>query len=187
MTEAPVTSIGTFLITDIEGSTRLWEEHADSMAVALATHDGILRAAIEDRGGGVIKTTGDGFLARFDEPAAAIDAAIAAQRDLAPLTCAPGSQIRVRMALHSGTAQSRGGDYFGPALNRVARLLAIGHGGQVLLSGVTVSLAGDQIAGDAEVLDRGAHRLRDLDESEHVFQLVATGLSAISRRSDRPD
>ena len=176
MTQAPVSSIGTFLITDIEGSTRLWEEHPASMAAALATHDGILRAAVEDRGGVVIKTTGDGFLARFDEPAVAIDAAISAQRDLAPLTCAPGVPVRVRMALHSGTAQSRGGDYFGPALNRVARLLAIGHGGQVLLSGVTVSLAGDRIAGDTEALDRGDHRLRDLDQPEHVFQLVAPGL-----------
>ena len=176
MTQAPVTSIGTFLITDIEGSTRLWEEHPESMPEALATHDGILRSVVEDRGGSVIKTTGDGLLARFDEPAMAMDAAIAAQRDLAPLTCGPGTQIRVRMALHSGTAQSRGGDYFGSALNRVARLLAIGHGGQVLVSGVTVSLAADRIAGDAEMLDLGDHRLRDLDQPEHVFQLVAPGL-----------
>ena len=176
ITEAPVTSIGTFLLTDIEGSTRLWEEHPESMPTALAAHDEILRAAVEDLGGMVIKTTGDGFLARFDEPAMAIDAAIAAQRELAKLNRTPGSEIRVRMALHSGTAQARDGDYFGPALNRVARLLAIGHGGQVLLSAVTVSLAGDGIAVDAEVVELGDHHLRDLDQPEHVFQLTAPGL-----------
>ena len=176
VTNAPVTSIGTFLMTDIEGSTRLWEEHPESMPAALAAHDVILRAAVETHGGDVIKTTGDGFLARFEEPAVAINVAISAQRDLARLSHEPGSEIRVRMALHSGMAQSRDGDYFGPALNRVSRLLALGHGGQVLLSGVTVSLAGDQVVGDAEVLDRGDHRLRDLDQPEHVFQLVAPGL-----------
>jgi predicted ATPase/class 3 adenylate cyclase len=175
VTQAPATSIGTFLITDIEGSTRLWEVHPESMPAALAAHDGILRAAIEAGGGLVVKTTGDGFLARFDEPAAAINVAIAAQRDLMGLSSEPG-EIRVRMALHSGTAQSRGGDYFGPALNRVSRLLALGHGGQVLLSGVTVSLVGESLAIDIEVLDRGNHRLRDLDQPEHVFQLAAAGL-----------
>jgi predicted ATPase/class 3 adenylate cyclase len=175
VTEA-VSSIGTFLITDIEGSTRLWEEHPESMPAALAAHDAILRAAVEGHGGVVIKTTGDGFLARFDEPAVAINVAIAAQRELARLSHEPGSEIRVRMALHSGMAQSRGGDYFGPAVNRVARLLALGHGGQVLLSGVTVSLARGNIAVDAEVLDQGDHRLRDLDQPEHVFQLAAPGL-----------
>jgi len=176
VTQAPVTSIGTFLLTDIEGSTHLWEEHPESMPTALAAHDEVLRAAVEDLGGMVIKTTGDGFLARFDEPAVAINAAIAAQRELARLNRTPGREIRVRMALHSGTAQARDGDYFGPALNRVARLLAIGHGGQVLLSAVTVSLAGDNIAVDAEMLELGDHRLRDLDQPEHVFQVTAPGL-----------
>jgi predicted ATPase/class 3 adenylate cyclase len=176
ITQVPATSIGTFLITDIEGSTRLWEEHPGSMPATLAAHDGILRGAVEAGGGVVIKTMGDGFLVRFEEPAAAINVAIAAQRDLIGLSRQPGTEIRVRMALHSGTAQSRDGDYFGPALNRVSRLLALGHGGQVLLSGVTVTLAGGSIASDAELLDKGDHRLRDLDQPEHVFQLVATGL-----------
>jgi predicted ATPase/class 3 adenylate cyclase len=163
-------------MTDIEGSTRLWEEHPDEMAPALAAHDALLRAAVEDNGGTVIKTTGDGLLARFDDPMAALTAAIDGQRASATDTDGPDGPLRVRMAIHSGSAQEREHDYFGPALNHVARLMAIGHGGQVLVSGVTVTIAGRRLPDDAELIDRGEHRLRDVDQPEHVFQLIAPGL-----------
>ena len=145
VTAPAVVALATFLVTDIEGSTRLWEEHPESMAIVLQTHDATLRAAVEERGGTVIKTTGDGLLAHFSDPIAAVHGAIDGQRRLASLACEPGVPVRVRIALHMGTAQARDGDYFGPALNRVARLLAIGHGGQVLVSGVTAALVGDRL------------------------------------------
>ncbi len=176
-TAPAVVALATFLITDIEGSTRLWEEHPESMAIVLQTHDATLRAAVEERGGTVIKTTGDGLLAHFSDPLAAVHAAIDGQRRLEALACEPGVPVRVRMAIHMGTAQARDGDYFGPALNRVARLLAIGHGGQVLVSGVTARLVGDRLGPDVGLLDRGDHLLRDLAQPERVHQLVAPGLA----------
>lgn len=163
-------------MTDIEGSTRLWEKHRDDMAAALEAHDGILQAAVTVHGGSVIKTTGDGLLAAFGQPDAAIACAAAAQRSLIEASWAATGPLRVRMAVHTGTAQSREGDYYGPALNRVARLLAIGHGEQVLISGAAATLAVDALAPGRELLDLGQHRLRDLDRSEHVFQLVAPDL-----------
>ncbi len=166
----------TFLMTDIEGSTRLWEKHRSDMAAALEAHDGILQAAVTAHGGSVIKTTGDGLLAAFGQPDAAIACAAAAQRSLTEASWAATGPLHVRMAVHTGTAQSREGDYYGPALNRVARLLAIGHGDQVLISGTAVTLAVDALAPGLELLDLGQHRLRDLDRSEHVFQLIAPDL-----------
>src|SRR4051794_6122529 len=186
--------VSTFLITDIEGSTRLWEERADAMAIALARHDGLLRAAVEGRAGTIIKTTGDGLLAVFDDPAAAVAAALDGQRALRDAAWGDTGALRVRMAIHSGTAEIRDGDYFGQALNRSARILAIGHGGQVLLSAMTAVLVGDRL-GDAVVLrDLGTHRLRDLDRPEQVFQVAALDLpgdfpplrSLSTRRSNLP-
>ena len=170
-------AIATFLMTDIEGSTRLWEQHPDTMPDLLAAHDAILRAAVEGNGGAIVKTTGDGLLARFDEPASSLVAALAGQIGLTDLAGHPVAPIRARMALHTGTAHARDGDYFGPSLNRVARLLAIGHGGQVLVSGVAAVLVGDRLPTGAELLDLGEHRLRDIDQPEHAFQLVAPGLA----------
>src|SRR5512141_2019012 len=129
-----VSAPSTFLFTDIEGSTRLWEEHADGMGTALAQHDRLLRASIDARGGMVIKTTGDGILAVFADPVAAIDAAVAAQRALRDARWDETGPLRVRMALHAGAAETRDGDYFGPSINRVARILAIAHGGQIICS-----------------------------------------------------
>ena len=167
----------TFLITDIEGSTRLWEEHRETMASALAAHDAILRAAVERAGGHVFKTTGDGLLAAFDHAPAAVVAALDGQQQLGrhawPADTGP---LLVRMAIHCGSAERRDGDYFGPTLNRAARLLAIGHGGQVLLSGATAGLVADDLPAGCELVDRGEHRLRDLDRAEHVHQLAGPGL-----------
>ena len=163
-------------MTDIAGSTRLWEQESEAMPAALAAHDAILRSAVERFGGTVVKTTGDGILARFDESSDAVAAAVESQRALAARRWELAAPLHVRAALHSGSAQAREGDYFGPALNRVARLLALGHGGQVLLSGVAAALAGDRLGPGAGLRDLGEHRLRDLEQSEHVFQLTAPDL-----------
>lgn len=190
----PPAGLSTFLITDIEGSTRLWEEHAGAMGPALAVHDHLLRLAVETSGGTVVKTTGDGLLAVFDDQIAAIDAALDAQRSLRDAAWGQTGPLRVRMAIHAGAAESRDGDYFGPSLNRAARILAIGHGGQVILSAVAAVLARDRLSGAIELRDLGSHRLRDLDRPEQVFQLVTPDLpsefpplrSLSTRRSNLP-
>src|SRR5262245_63784 len=129
----------TFLFTDIEGSTRLWEEQPDTMRLAHTRHDALLRTAIETNGGVVFKTIGDAFCAAFPTAPQALEAALSAQQNLHQRKSGVGSDLmfKVRMALHTGAADHRDGDYFGQPLNRVARLLAVGHGGQVLLSDVT--------------------------------------------------
>ena len=170
----------TFLFTDIEGSTRLWDEQPDLMELALARHDALLRAAIETNGGTVFKTIGDAFCAAFPTAPQALEAALAAQQSLRETSAASGSQLAlaVRMALHTGTAQQRDGDYFGAALNRVARLLAIGHGGQILLSGVTQGLTCDTLPLSVSLKALGEHRLRDLGRPESVFHLCHPDLPA---------
>ena len=166
----------TLLFSDIEGSTRLWEEDAARMRDALGAHNEILRSAIDAHHGHVFKTVGDSFCAVFADAVDAVTAAIAAQHALS------GSQnvgtIAVRMAVHTGTLEEDQGDYVGPAVNRVARLLAIGHAGQVLLSGVTTDLVQGTLPGQATLRDLGEHRLRDLSRPEHVSQLLAPGLAA---------
>ncbi len=168
----------TFLMTDIEGSTRLWAEQRDAMTVALAAHDVLLRDTIEGCGGRVFKTTGDGMLAVFERSEAAAEAALDAQRRLQGQEWPTSTPLRVRMAIHAGTADVRDGDYIGPALNRVARLLAIGHGGQILITAVAAGLVEDDLPPGASVLDRSEHRLRDIDRPERVLQLVAPDLPA---------
>src|SRR5205814_1777715 len=120
----------TFLFTDIEGSTKLWEEQPDTMRLALARHDALLRAAIETNGGNVFKTIGDAFCAAFPTAPQALEAALSAQKSLQQVKAGTGSDLmlKVRMALHTGAAEERDGDYFGQPLNRVSRLLAAGHG-----------------------------------------------------------
>jgi len=181
----PASSIGTvgsplstFLITDIEGSTRLWEERPGAMAGALALHDSLLRSAVEGHGGTVIKTTGDGLLAVFADPNDGVAAALDGQRALRDASWGEIGALRVRMAIHAGTAELRDGDYFGPALNRSARILAIGHGGQVLVSAMAATLAGDGLPAGVALRDLGSHRLRDLDRPEQVFQVVVEDLPA---------
>jgi predicted ATPase/class 3 adenylate cyclase len=172
----PPTGTVTFLFTDIEGSTKLWERHPEAMQSALSRHDDILREAIEERGGYVFKTVGDAFCAAFATASDALTAALAAQKALHAEEWGEGGEVRVRMALHTGAAEERGGDYFGPPLNRVARLLSAGHGGQVLLSLPTQELVRDLLPVGAELRDLGEHRLKDLARPERVFQLVAPGL-----------
>ncbi len=152
----------TFLFTDIEGSTRRWEADADAMRIALEQHDEVLRQAITGCGGGVFKHTGDGVCAAFSSPKAAVAAAIAAQRAL---------ELPVRMGIATGEAEQRGGDYFGTALNRAARVMAAGHGGQLLIDGLTADL----LTG-VDVTDLGSHRLRDITNPVRLFQVRAEGL-----------
>jgi predicted ATPase/class 3 adenylate cyclase len=166
----------TFLFTDIEGSTRLWEVYPAAMRAALARHDDLLREAIEGHGGRVFKTIGDQFCAVFDTPPEAVAAALAAQRALQQTTWTEVGGLRVRMMLHTGVAEVRDGDYYGQTLNRIARLLPAGHGGQVLLSQATAELVRDHLPGDVTLEDRGEHRLPDMGRPERIFQLVAPGL-----------
>ena len=152
----------TFLFTDIEGSTRLWERDASAMQSALARHDEILRSAIEGRDGHVFKTVGDAFCCAFSSAPEALDAAISAQRALHDEDWEQGVTIRVRVALHTGAVDEQGGDYFGPALNRVARLLSAGHGGQTLLSLASQELVRDVLPAGARLDDLGERRLQGL-------------------------
>ncbi len=176
MTQSGETHTATFLMTDIAGSTRLWEEQRDAMVLALAAHDALLRAAVEEAGGTVFKTTGDGLLAAFERPGAALRAAVAGQRALQDHVWPTTAPLLVRMAIHSGDAEIRNDDYFGPSVNRVARVLAIGHGGQVLVSSAAAALVADDLPASATLLDRGEHHLKDLARPEHVYQLAAPGL-----------
>ena len=166
----------TFLFTDIEGSTKLWETQHDAMQASLARHDALLRQCIEAHGGTVVKTLGDGFLAAFATASGAVEAAFAAQQALHAEPWSQPAWIRVRMAVHTGTAELREGDYFGPALNRVARLVAIGHGGQTLLSATTHDLCCDHLPPDVFLKPLGEHNLKDLARREVVFQLCHPSL-----------
>jgi predicted ATPase/class 3 adenylate cyclase len=177
MAELPTGTV-TFLFTDIEGSTRLWERHPTPMRASLARHDTLLRSAIEAHGGYVLKTVGDAFCAAFAAPPDALTAALAAQCALFTEGWEEFGPLRVRMALHTGVVEERGRDYFGPPLNRVARLLALGHGGQTLLSRATYELVRDALPEGVRLQDLGAHRLKDLQRSEQVFQLLHPDLPA---------
>jgi class 3 adenylate cyclase len=172
----PPTGTVTFLFTDIEGSTRLWERDAAAMQAALDRHDAILREAIGKHGGHVFKTVGDAFCAVFSAAPDALEAALEAQRALLAQEWVGIGPLRVRMALHAGTANERGGDFFGPSLNRVARLVSAAHGGQVLLSVSVCGLLGDRLPERVELRDLGERRLKDLFRPERVFQLIAPDL-----------
>jgi predicted ATPase/class 3 adenylate cyclase len=161
----------TFLFTDIEGSTRLWEDHPEAMRAALAMHDALVRAAIERHNGVVFKTIGDAFCAAFQDAPDAVSAAVESQRALSKAAWPDHLALKVRMALHTGSVESRDNDYFGRPLNRVARLLSIGHGGQVLLPDVTEELCRDLLPEGVTLKRLGEHRLKDLGRPEIVFQL----------------
>ena len=164
MTGAAPSGVVTFLFTDVEGSTRRWENDANAMRAALAAHDQVLRSAIETHGGLLFKHTGDGVCAAFSSPKAAVDTAIAAQRELG---------LPVRMGLATGEAELREGDYFGAVLNRAARVMAAGHGGQILLAESTAGLLSGM-----DLLDLGPRRLRDVPTPVGVFQVRGPGLRA---------
>jgi predicted ATPase/class 3 adenylate cyclase len=171
----------TFLFTDIEGSTQLWEQHPQAMPAVLACTNAILMEAINVHAGVVVKNTGDGLLAAFAHALDALSTARAAQHalqtnDWHTLGLPLGQHLLVRMALHTGVVEEHAGDYFGPVLNRAARLLAAGHGGQIVLSRATWEFVADQLPADSALRDLGVHRLKDLSRPEQIFQFVAPDL-----------
>ena len=149
----------TFLFTDVEGSTQRWRRDEDEMAAAMRRHDDVLTSVVADAGGRLFKHTGDGVVVAFASPSAGVAAAVQAQRQL---------ELPVRMGLHTGEAELRDGDYFGTTLNRAARVMDAGHGGQILLSAATASLVAD-----IETVDLGAYSLKGLDEPERIHQVGA--------------
>ena len=177
----------TFLFTDIEDSTRLWDNDPRAMESALGRHDAILQKTIEANDGQIVKATGDGFFAVFAVAVKAIAAAVDCQRRLSSEIWPEKTTIRVRMALHSGEAQVRAGDYFGADVNRAARLLSLAAGGQILLSAAAVELAGHQLPAEVALIDLGRHVLRGLYKPEHVFQLSSPGLASVFPPLKSPD
>lgn len=167
----------TFLFTDMEGSTRLWDRDPDGMRVALAAHDNLIRTAIETNGGVIFKTIGDAFCAAFTVANDAVNAAIEAQQALArECPTVHGDLVRVRMAIHSGTAEQQGNDYFGSSLNRVARIIGVANGGQIVLSLSTEQLCRDSMSGSITTRPLGSHRLKDLSRPEQLFQVCHPSL-----------
>ena len=165
-----------FLFTDLEGSTRLWQEQTRPMQTALARHDAILRDAVEQGGGVVVKGRGDGIHAAFATPEAALVAAVAAQRALTREPWDGIEPLRVRMGVHVGTAEERDGDYFGPAVNRAARVMDAAHGGQIVASGAVEEVTRGTLPAELVLRDLGVHRLRDLAEADHLYQVVGADL-----------
>jgi predicted ATPase/class 3 adenylate cyclase len=181
----------TFVFTDLESSTRLWERVPDAMKVAVERHDAILRGAVEDADGRVVKITGDGLMAVFSSPADGVNACLEAQQALQTEAWGETGPLRVRMGLHVGQAQARAGDFYGPPVNRAARIMAAAHGGQVLLSALAAELAEERLPAEVRLRDLGDHRLKDLFQPEHIFQLVHPELPSdfppLATLSDRPN
>jgi len=173
--DSPVT---VFLFTDIEGSTRLWEQAPDGMREALARHDAISAECVGSHHGRVVKTTGDGIHAVFHDPLDAVKSAVAIQIALADADFGPGIAIRVRAGLHAGIEDERGNDFYGTAVNRAARIMSVAHGGQVLVSHAVASLLRDRLPSDIALRPLGRVRLRDLSEPEDVFQVGHARLRA---------
>jgi predicted ATPase/class 3 adenylate cyclase len=172
MSEPSRSGILTFLFTDLEGSTQLWERFPEEMRLAVERHDVILKEAVKGHHGRVIKTTGDGLHAVFGHPGDGVAAALAGQQ---AITAEPWlgekGQLKVRMGLHAGESQERGGDYYGPEVNLAARVMGIGYGGQVLLTDVTARLVGKALPADCTLADLGEHRLKGVSAPVRIFQL----------------
>ena len=165
-------AVTTFLFTDIEGSTRLWEQQPERMRPALARHDAIARAAVAAHRGTVVKTTGDGIHAVFDDPLDAVGATLQLQQALTDPQATAGVALRVRCGLHLGIVERRDNDFFGTPVNRTARIMAAAHGGQVLVSKAFADLIVDRLPAGVTLRDLGAVRLRDLASPERVYQIV---------------
>jgi len=168
----------TFLFTDLEGSTRLWEDAPERMRPALARHDALARAAVERHGGTVVKMTGDGLHAAFADPVDAVSASVALQLELGDVEAALGVPLRMRCGVHLGADEYRDRDFFGTAVNRAARIMSAAHGGQVLVSQAVAERVERRLAGGVTLRDLGAVRLRDLASPERVFQVLHPRLRA---------
>jgi len=174
----------TFLFTDVEGSTASWERHPDSMRSALATHEAILRSAIGSHGGVVFAIGGDGFGAAFSRADASLRAAIEGQALLAAARWPAGLALTVRMGLHTGESHERDGSYFGPAVNRAARVMDAANGRQILVSSATREVVGVELGGSTTLLDLGVHELRDVIEPVRLYR-VEDGAFASDPRPPR--
>ncbi len=168
----------TFLFTDLENSTDLWEKFPEEMKTALARHDAILKAAVQREGGYIVKTTGDGLHAAFPSAINGVNCVLASQLALNAESWGETGPLRVRMALHSGAAELRDGDYYGSVVNRSARIMGAASGEQILISGSTADLIHDQLPGEVTLLDLGRHHLRGLNRPERLYQLLHPGLPA---------
>jgi predicted ATPase/class 3 adenylate cyclase len=165
-----------YWFSDVESSTRLWERYPLAMGAAIARHDAIVRGCVEANGGTVVKTTGDGMMAVFERPADAVLAGIRTQRELRDENWGETGALRIRIGVHLGEAQRRGDDYFGPTVNRTARVMAAGHGGQILLSSAVAEAVRKELPADVQLRDLGQHRLKDLAEPLRLYQVVVPGL-----------
>ena len=167
------TGVVTFLLTDIEGSTRLWELDADAMAAALELHDELIERSVNAHGGRLLKAKGEGdaTLSVFRRASDAVACAVECQRALLAAAWPGGLDLRVRVALHTGEAHERGGDYFGPALNRAARLRGLARGGTTVVSQATAEIVRDRLPHGARLVDLGPRELRGLERPERVFEL----------------
>jgi class 3 adenylate cyclase/tetratricopeptide (TPR) repeat protein len=183
----------TFLLTDIEGSTPLWERHGAAMGDALSQHQAVIARTVAAHAGRLIKTQGEGdsTLSVFARASDAVAAALTMQQALERSRWPAGIPLPTRAALHTGEAELRDGDYFGQALNRAARLRALGRGGQILLSRATAELVADQLPEGAGLVDVGSHLLKGLSRPENVFAIVHPGLAApppaLTQRAEHPD
>ncbi|HEX8009450.1 MAG TPA: tetratricopeptide repeat protein [Casimicrobiaceae bacterium] len=169
--QAP-SAVTTFLFTDIEGSSRLWEQEPERMGPALACHDAIVRAAVESHHGEVVKMSGDGVHAAFSDPLDAIRASLQLQLELAGPETTQGVALGVRCGMHAGVNERRDRDFFGTAVNRAARIMSAAHGGQVLVSQAVAVLVGERLPPGVALRDLGSVRLRDLSSPERVYQVV---------------
>jgi DNA-binding SARP family transcriptional activator len=172
------TGIVTFLLTDVEGSTQAWEAQAGAMDLALRAHDAIVTGAVNAAGGYVFSTAGDSFAVAFSDAAAAVSAAVSIQRLLGAQPWPDPLTVRVRIGLHTGHAVEREGDYFGPAVNRTARLMAAAHGAQIVCSALTAELARPSLPADVRLHPLGPIRLPDLLEPIEAFGVAASGLES---------
>ena len=179
MSDLPIGTI-TYMFTDVEGSTRLWQQHPDEMRAVMARHDSLMTMAVEAHDGTVVRPRGEGdsIFAVFLRATDAVGAACTAQQVLLEETWPEDIAINVRMALHTGESELREHDYYGSTVNRCAHLRSIAHGGQVILSQTTAQLVQDTLPEGVSLRDMGAHRLKDLLRAEQVFQVILAGLPA---------
>jgi len=167
-------AVPTFLFTDIEGSTRLWEREPEAMSIAVKEHEEILLSVIATNRGRTVKSTGDGVMAVFEDPSEAATAAVEIQRRFQMAAASGSLPLRIRIGIHRGPGETRGDDWFGPAVNKAARVTDAAHGGQVLVTAETSALLDS--AGDIHLRDLGRHTLKDLEGDHGIFQLDAVGL-----------
>ena len=172
----------TFLFTDIEGSTRLWEQEPERMRPVMARHDAVSKAAVERHHGTIVKMTGDGVHAAFNSPLDALIATLEIQQLLSAPDATDGMALPLRCGLHAGIDERRDGDFYGRAVNRAARIMSAAHGGQMLLSKAVAEQVSGALPEGVSLRDLGTVRLRDLASPEHIFQVCTSNCVPTFRR-----